>query len=101
MISSLASIHFPSVPLLAKSACYFMPVSGLFPFLWFLTFKVFFILFTGSCLQIAHFFCKQTFVNKAQNILKVIFYSKGSSVISSIFIKPSPSFLGWIRFQER
>src|SRR5699024_10859471 len=37
------------------SACYFMPVSGLFPFLWFLTFKVFFILFTGSCLQISHF----------------------------------------------
>ena len=46
-------------------------------------------------------FCKQTFVNEAQNILKVIFYSKGSFASSSTFTKPSLSFFGWIRFQER
>ena len=38
------------------------------------------------------FFCKQSPVNKTQNILKVIFYSKGSSVSSLIFTNPSLSF---------
>lgn len=35
---------------------------------------------------------KQSPVNKTQNILKVIFYSKGSSVSSLIFTNPSLSF---------
>ena len=70
------------------SAFFFLPVSGPYFILLFLTFKVFFFLFTLSCLH----FCKQSPVNKTQNILKVIFYSKGSSVSSLIFTNPSLSF---------
>ena len=70
------------------SAFFFLPVSGPYFILLFLTFIVFFFLFTLSCLH----FCKQSPVNKTQNILKVIFYSKGSSVSSLIFTNPSLSF---------
>ena len=79
------------------SAFFFLPVSGPYFIPVFLTFKVFFSLFTLPCSQT----CEQTFVNKAQNIFKVNFYSKGNSSFSSTFMNPSGSFFGWIRFHER
>lgn len=60
-------------------------------------FQSFFSLFTLPCSQT----CEQTFVNKAQNIFKVNFYSKGNSSFSSTFMNPSGSFFGRIRFHER
>ena len=79
------------------SAFFFLPVSGPYFIPVFLTFKVFFFLFTLPCSQT----CEQTFVNKAQNIFKVNFYSKGNPSFSSTFMNPSGSFFGRIRFHER
>lgn len=79
------------------SAFFFLPVSGPYFIPVFLTFKVFFSLFTLLCSQT----CEQTFVNKAQNIFKVNFYPKGNSSFSSTFTNPSGSFFGRIRFHER